>query len=682
MKLHSILKIVVSVTLFLVLAGCSDNRIKEPQTVTSDGEAFVINGSISIQEMPLTVSRSVHASGMNQREMYLTVFEFDRGTDATTSFLTNIYYATIDPDDVENTEGTGQSVKFSMTIKASVKPKVLHLMLADEKLWVDGGSIASVLPSLTVSRLYDDDPGDIQVLSRGGRSNNAPIRTSSATYWGSVELADGYQLDEEGRVSAAVRTKLTDIPMIRNIAKISVQIDPQVNNFELLGFELINVPTAGTVAPWDMNKLKVPELLNAENQMKSYDDLDYDGIVAGDAEFYNTEEEAVGWEFENTDDIFVYEHPYEQSRRSYLIVHGKFTRKLEGGGTEEKQGYYKLDIGQDDETDNNIFTHYNIIRNYHYKIRITQVETEGAATVSEAIQRAPFNNISFSTETANMLNISDGHNLLFVDATNRVIIDNDKPIEIFYRYVKDITGEQNDKDHYDEIHVKIGEGNVIPKGTVITPVPVKIGNENWMKISIPHNRPTSVMRTQTIIIVNEEGLGRTINLLLRTPWQYAPIVDENTGIRYYATIAPGEDDSYDGSDPAPKPIGSEAGLPLTVYFNLPSGLPSSIFPLDFQIESENQWIENNKIGTLVVTTGPSLFNPDNIAISYIKRVSYDEYRYQYNYNGNLDPNMPNDTHTIRCRFLTISEAVGESEIKIHNNYFSPDVSVKFERVRE
>ncbi|MDE6556495.1 MAG: hypothetical protein K2K55_05975, partial [Duncaniella sp.] len=91
-----------------------------------------------------------------------------------------------------------------------------------------------------------------------------------------------------------------------------------------------------------------------------------------------------------------------------------------------------------------------------------------------------------------------------------------------------------------------------------------------------------------------------------------------------------------------------------------------------------------KIGTLVVTSGPSMFPENNgaIAIQYVKTVSYNEYRYEYAGDGqnSFDFNSYNTDHTIRCRFLTITaETKTGCDIKIHNEYFSPDIDVTFNR---
>lgn len=128
---------------------------------------------------------------------------------------------------------------------------------------------------------------------------------------------------------------------------------------------------------------------------------------------------------------YIYEHPYEQFRRTYIILYGKYK-----SGTVETYGFYKIDIGY---LDDGVFTPpYNLLRNIHYHITVTSVLAPGMKTVSEVIDAAPFNNLSASTETRDMLNISDGVNFLIVNSTSHIIVDDNQKIDVLYRYLENI----------------------------------------------------------------------------------------------------------------------------------------------------------------------------------------------------------------------------------------------------
>lgn len=657
----------------LVVTGCQSDMPEIPAIETGDGQTVTIEGSIAVPGMPVLTSRGALAETPGT-DLKLTLFEFDLGDNTDNSFLSNIYKAEVTSTTAVENEGI---VNFKFTLLATTKPKVLHLVVADEyKTW-EFAPVADILSALTVGASGNETEG----------------------YWGRVEFRNGYnEVNEDGTYKVdennvpmllkEVKENLTKVPVIRNFAKIKVSLDNNVKNFRLLGFDVVNIPTSGTVAPWNPSNQSIPALLDASNKMKGYQAVSevYSGILPGNAQFRNTETTAKAWtptseNMNTTDAIYMYEHPYESNRRTYLIVHGIFTVTTEEG-SKEQEGFYKLDLGKAKDGG---YDYYNIIRNIEYNVVIKEVRAPGSATVSEAIQRAPFNNLIAATETSSMLNVSDGQNMLIVNDTNHIIVTDSEKVEILYRYITDVTSGKNP-------HNELARPLDLETGAVIQSYTrdkyTDPAGVVWERINITPHSPTGIVKTQDITIVDDNGLGRTVHLILRLPWQYAPLKNaDGTDSKWTASVAPGISNSFPFTEtittPDPQSISAQTQQPLTVYFNLPDGLPESMFPLDFYLESKYQGIENNKIGTLVVTSGPSLFpNNDGIAIQYVKTVTYNEYRFQYEGDGqeNIDFNSYNVDHTIRCRFLTISaETVDDAEIIIHNDYFSPDTSVVFDR---
>lgn len=641
------------------MGGCQNEF---PAIQTEYKKSLKVTGSIELPEMPEMITRGTFGD-TEKANLKLTVFEFDLGPDPEHSFLSSIYNADLTSTTAVSNGGT---VDFQITLKAATSSKVLHFFIADNYLTSEYGSVATILPNLTIGSF--------------GNEREA--------YWGCVEFPDGFtdsaEPGEDPELLPEVINKLKKVPVIRNFAKISVS--ENLSNFELLGFDLVNVPTSGTLAPWYTNSLtntpEIPKLIK-NGAMLSYPEIcliPYKGIVPGTASFKNSESDAsMTWtktsqNMLSTASRYMYEHPYESTRRTYLIVHGKYT-----SNGETTDGFYKLDIGE--LKSDGSFNYYNIIRNIHYNITITDALAPGTATVAEAIARAPFNNLIAAMETSTMLNVSNGKNMLIVNDTNHIIIEDNKKIDILYRYIVDVTGSKTETNSIPH-PVNLVKGDVIKN---FTETPFEYTDKNgvkWMKIEITPNTPTDEVKTQSFSIVDGDGLGRTINLILRNPWQYEYLGNST----YQATIAPGTANLYTYT--TPQVISAQAQQPLTVYFNLPNGLPESMFPLDFKLEAKYQGIENNKIGTLVVSTGPSMWDNAVTAISYIKTVSYQEYQHLY-YNdpdrsNEINPGTTNTNHTIRCRFLTINavssgDAANKAEIRIHNDYFKPDVSVVFQR---
>lgn len=660
--IKKLIKIPMAIGLLFAAVSCQSDGL---DVVCPPGkeDILTITGSLCIPDMSVSLTRGI-IDDTPKENLKLTVLEFDLGTNSSSSTYSNIYQAELNTTSAVANDGT---VSFKFTIKASTTPKVLHLMVSNNYLTTEFGSEASIVPAMTV-----------------GTTAQA---TEPEAYWGRVEFPDGLTtVDDEGQpvLRDDVKKALTNVPVIRNFAKITVNVAAGLTNFSLLGFEIVNVPTSGTVAPWDQSTLSIPDLLDGSamlNYRSITDDVKYKGLCPGSVQFRNTEATArASWvdgpnsSLRSDNARFMYEHPYESTRRTYLIINGQYRATTTSPW---QQGFYKVDIGRINK-EAGTFEYYNILRNIQYNVVITEVSAPGTATVAEAIDRPPFNNLMAATETASMLNVSDGNNMLIVNDTNHIIVNQTDTIDVLYRYIQGVTGSKT-------------ENNSIPKAVNLTTGPVinqVIGpqtykdkyNTNWIRYRIIPNAPTAEVKTQSFSIVDGQGLGRTINLILRTPWQYAKLAENSDAT---ATVRAGAYNSYLSAEPAT--ISSSAGTDFTVYFNLPNGLPESMFPLEFQIESKYQGIENNKVGTLVVNTGVSLFDPDKISISYIKTVSFNEYEHWYvdDTSEVIDVNKANTNHTVRCRFTTITQqtnpASDKAQILIHNPYFQPNASVGFIR---
>lgn len=662
---YNIFRNIVAAGAVLLAVGCQNNDISVPDAPQITDGALTVTGSLAIPDMPVLNSRGNMGDNPNTG-LKLTVLEFDLASTAAQSFITNVYQA-----EVKTTTGAN-TVTFDITLNAATTPKVLHLMIANDYITVpaEGGSIASLLPTLSV----------------GSETSQ------TEAYWGCVEFPDGFtKTGSSGNPELRddVKEKLTNVPVIRNFAKITVT--NRAANFEVIGFDVVSCPTSGTVAPWNASKQAIPALISG-NTMKSYADisssaateegLPYSGVLPANVGFRNQESDAKGWENTINSNMrspgpkYLYEHPYEPTRRTYLIINGNYNN-----GSDIVQGFYKIDIGN--LKADGSFDYYNIIRNINYNIIIQEVLAQGTETVADAIARAPFNNLLAATETSTALNVSDGKNMLIVDDVNHIIVNSGEEVKILYRYITNVTSDKtvaNDVPAY-----IVGDGDVIQKNAAgeydITKKNITQSGAEWVELTVKTNAPDEYeTKEQTVTIVDGKGLGRTITLVLRQPWTYQKIGG------YDAIIAPGAQNLY-GSDlpSSPQNFSNAAGAAMTVYFNLPDGIPDAVFPLDFTLEARYKDLENNKIGTLLVTSGSSLFDQNVTAIQYVKTVSLMEYKYQYKGiedSSDFDTGKANTSHTIRCRFLTISsvENGSDAEIKIHNQYFTPDADVSCKRV--
>lgn len=621
--------------ILLALAGlsaCSTEELMDNQPESGNSNPFEVTVSVAIPDMPTSQTRGIlgETPGANLK---LTILEFEKGADAANTNLTKIYQAeTTSPTDVAN-DGT---VKFKVTLNSTSSAKVLHLMIADEFITCSFGSEANLIPMITT-----------------GIVNNI----SHEAYWGRVECDNGYvTIDESGeaKLSTDVKQKLTNVPVIRNFCKITVQ-NTAMTNFDFLGFELVNIPTAGTIAPWDQANLDIPELLSGAD-MLTYSQVSpvYKGIVPENSGFRNQETEiralsgSEASRFSNAAQ-YIYEHPYESGRHTYMIIKGRY--RAGTGSAWGAPSYYKIDLGKAD-SETGMFAFYPLLRNYNFNVVITDVRAGGASTPSQAIDGVAFNNISADTKTNAMLNVSDGKNMLVVSATSNIFVKEDQPFTLKYQYYTDVTGAKQIDNSLVQIK-GIGTGEVIKSYTENI-------DGDWKTVTIYPNGPTAVSKTQSFLVTDGQGLGRVITLVLNLPWNITNMV-----------TLPGI--ANEPSQTTSLPVSTDAGKELTVYFNLPDGIPEAVFPLSFKLEADKQDIENNPIGTLVVSTGASLFDPAKPAISYIKTVSLEEYKYMYaeGTGNNVDISKKNTNHLVRCRFRTITKGTGETKVKIDNPYFNP-----------
>ena len=118
--------------------------------------------------------------------------------------------------------------------------------------------------------------------------------------------------------------------------------------------------------------------------------------------------------------------------------------------------------------------------------------------------------------------------------------------------------------------------------------------------------------------------------------------------------------------------GTNVGSQFTIFFDIPDNIPEVLFPLEFIIESEQQGLENEPMGTIVVAPGPSLFSStDDNRIQYRKSVTWTEYNSALRMdvrddNGTalVNPEDGPVIHRIRCRFRTIETVANNTHIRV------------------
>lgn len=642
-----IFKYIYSLVILLAVGACtSDNEIFLNPDNSSSDNGLEIECSVIIPGLSTASTRGVMGDYPTDGNLKLTLLEFTVGDNGYNSLRTDVYQAVCTST---TAVANGGKVTFKVTLNGTTDARKLHLIVADD---------------------YVTPPDDAVTEAAVLTSSSLTVTNSREAYWGEVILEDGYLSitdNEDGTTSITPRTdyikqKLTDVPVIRNFAKVTVT--ENVSNFDLLGFVIVNKPTRGSMVPWDASTLSTPDLLSGSD-MKAFSSLSYGGILPANTGFDNQETDdtfkastalnangTVAWP---TSYDYMYEHPYESSRHTYLVLYGNFRASSTSAWVPY---YYKVDFGSQVATG---FDYYNIIRNYNYIVTITDVNAPGYETLSEAMSKRVYNNI---TADVKMQSISDGNNMLTVSSTKHVFIQNgttaadDFTFEAIY--ISDVTGSKtlaSDKLYISGLEV----------GTVIASVDSTISAVKKVFTITPQVLGTNEsQREQTFTVFDGEGLGRDISLILTRPYKLTNVFVRNDSI-------------YTTTETVSEAISTNAGAPFTLFFNMPAGMPEEIFPLTFQVESQNQIMENLAGGGMTVTTGPSLFDPNVTAISYVKDISYSEYQYAYNSNNDgINISVTDTSHLIRCRLSTITSGTANDSIIVHNEYFD-DAKIEITR---
>ncbi len=622
----------IAVAASLALGACSEETLRPDVPDAGGGEGVRV--SIAIPDMPRLATRAF--GDTPAADLKLTVFEFEMGSDPTNIFLTKIYQAeTLTQTNVTN----GATVDFRINdLLMTESPRVLHFVVAPQHL-------------------------DARYASEAVVFSNLSVRDNSQAYWGRVEFPNGYgtvDKDMKPQLTDEAKQKLTGVNVLRNFAKVSVEVaTAATSNFQLTGFELVNVPTSGTVAPYNSGRQKFPRMFDDAGTMLGYlavagngsGQQGYSGIMPANCGFRNLEENfspvadggRPAW---STRDAYLYEHPFESTRRTYVILRGNYRPTT----TDAWQTcYYKIDLVRLNE-ESGMTEYYDILRNYDFHINVTGVSAPGASTASEAISGVSYNNISADVDARDMLQISDGANIVEVSKTN-IIFTNTTPVEFLYRYSP--VGGFSSETTNAKLHTNgLNAGDVIASVTA-PEVYTDADGVVWVKrVITPKPIPEAGTREQSFYVVDADGLGREIRLVAHVPYDYSDI-----------EVYPGSENGRPTSAAGQGTVSPLSGQPFTVYFNLPAGMPEAMFPLTFILESNRQNMENNPIGTLVVTSGQTGFPTTEVyevpRIKYRKTVSYAEYLYKTDANNNLITDgagnyVENTDHTVRCRFRTIN----------------------------
>ena len=475
----------------------------------------------------------------------------------------------------------------------------------------------------------------------------------------------------------SVEALFQNLPLVRNFAKFTVEsTTPQLVLNPTTTVAVVNVPDRGSVAPYN------PETSQFMSGYKdiSYTDMinEYPGYTPDNMVLVQTNPSTVPF----TDGtIYMYERPIPTSNPTYLIVHGTYYPKvLDGDGkptydenhnlvvdtSRPTDCYYRIDL-----TDDNGY--YAVYRNFRYKIKITGVAKAGASTPAAAGSTGGSGDVSQSTETQGLTDISDGYGRIMVEYTSKTIVEQTTEVTLKYKFIPDVENSDTPDNGAVTITINPGgsAGDVISNTTSIpTTGRTTVGgnghgivvvdttddpNDGFRTLRFTTNNPEALKKNQTIRISGEVG-GVTGKVVYRDVTYYL-MERQNMAVSC-----------------SPTSVEDVMGQQVNVNIGIPKDLPESMFPLVFNIEAEelsitpyisSEWADEN----LPVESGKTLVPGKSYPSFHYKRtLSYEEYTGTGLYAGKGLPDGDGGV-VMTCHFKT-NKDVSASEIYVTNDYFN------------
>lgn len=519
-------KLLVILTTIVAFVACvrEDLSTIHP-SVSCEGEAL-ISLSVSIPDMQHT--RSFATPGISS--LHLLVFNED-------DYLVQVCEA-----EAVGGFGVAKDNEYQYEVKLDQSPykRSIHLVANSPVVDIDD------------YRLGDHERYVINELyTEGGEE----------AYWAKVILEEGitgtYVYGENNSAtftpSESLSTALTNVPMVRNYSRITLDSTP--SNFKNARIKLYNIPDRGSVAPLinDGEYASFATRNGTTNTEVGYNSLSAQGYNGYEPKGITLTESDWGTQID-----FYERHQQTDGKAvatpAFAIIEGVYNR-------DSKPSYFKVDLCYTNQLTGGSEL-YNLLRNIEYKIIINSVTGSGYGTAEEAARNAASNNVSFAIEIKNLTNISDGERRLSVEYTQRLITNGGATVSLRYKYEPDITKSASSNG---EVTFSNLAGNVLavnnPNGAtdydkyVVSNV---AGSDGWNTITF-NTQTSSSTKTQTIIL-SAGGLQRSIEYIL--------------GEAYYMTI--------DMPDSVEAGVGKSVEATLT----LQKGLPESIFPLVFNLVVE------------------------------------------------------------------------------------------------
>lgn len=354
------------------------------------------------------------------------------------------------------------------------------------------------------------------------------------------------------------------VKLLRNQAKISLNVDASKTDFEQKGWVVVNSNAFGTVAPYSPDHggfvaptTAAPFVTLPDNKSKLGDYLD---VRTADVEYI--------FETENTP-----ADPVD------FIVKGAYP-----GGEDL---YYRISLMDEDGN------HVMIMRNHHYIVNIVGDLYYGQSTFTEALEAPATNNVWVSVSD-NIAQVQDSRNSLEVDKTFVVIGEGE--FKVPNTYYLHYTVKNLDGSTPSQAQVSWMDGNDVALSNFSHTFEASTGRGT---ILVTLNQMEELQKREGTLYVRYGRLSRKIKIVT--------VKEQNFEPAWVTTNI----------------YGMEAGENVTMMFTIPDDCPAELFPMDVLLSVNDMDIRNASGMVLpIIREDDQRYGEDNgIGYKYILTVT-------------------------------------------------------------
>ena len=525
---------------------------------------------------------------------------------------------------------------YSVTLTVTDKPRIIHYVANCPVDQVVYGHETSIIGNMFVDR----------------NNSEGAATEYEVAYWARIEVPHILvtEIEEEQAdgttktvlsLTADIKDKFMHVPLLRNYAEITVTQAEDNNTFKILGFTVYNLLNRGTVAPYNSNTQQFQSFFeyNSEGGItkylypKMYKEERYEGHALTSAKLITDlvrNPDGSIKEFKLGEPFYVYERKVsvmtdeeEKWRESppHIIIKARYN---DGNTVIDTSPiyYYKMDLVYTEEGANGTeeIKYYNILRNFMYDYNVTAIHDRGYSSWQAAAAGAAGNNISGSSSTSKLTNVSDNEGRLWVSFTDITLVTNDA-VTFRYKYIPNYYNTEGSEYVYNKVYndlVKFENtdgGEVIKEnGFVIATTDITSGEDaGWREVTISVNAPDDIIRQQIVSLkTNNANLNRQLRFTLR----------KKLTMQVECT---------------PK-VHKSILQPMTVDIKLPTGMTDDMFPLELNMETRDRTLSPDATqNSIPVTAGYSIIDGKRDELSYYYTViipTIDDYKALHS-DGNM-----------------------------------------------